>query len=164
MVHHKVYLKNTTDYIQSFSVSDGYNLLYLNYAYRLNKKHILRSGVGLIFGNPDVRLKGRDRYLHRHLKGMHFGGFTTQLSYERWVYENDDLFVNSEIKLTHSHAKLPISSNDSEYAIVPDTAIHFNLGFGTKPKLLNGDLKKKGDIFLTIDCSKHFIRIAFTYS
>ena len=48
LVHHKVYLKNTTDYIQSFSVSDGYNLLYLNYAYRLNKKHILRSGVGLI--------------------------------------------------------------------------------------------------------------------
>jgi hypothetical protein len=147
LVHHKVYLKNTNDYLNSFSVSDGYNLIYLNYGRRLKKSIIVRAGFGVIFGNPDVRIKGRERYLHRHLKGMHFGGYTTQISVERWVYENQNMFVNVETKLTHSTAKLPVSTDRSEYAIVPDTAIHFNVGFGTKPKLLTGNLKQKLGFF-----------------
>ena len=54
---HKVYLKNTTDKIKSFSVSDGYNLFMpMNYAKRLND-HILRGGFGLIFNNQMLRLK-----------------------------------------------------------------------------------------------------------
>jgi hypothetical protein len=146
ILHHKLYLVNTTDDIQSFSVSDGYNLVYVNYAKRFNQ-HIFRTGVGLVFGNPDVTLKGRKRYLHRHLKGMHLGGVTMQVAYERWLYETPQFFINMETKLTHSYAKLPISDRSDEYALVPDTAIHFNIGFGTKPFKNTDSLQKKATFF-----------------
>lgn len=142
LVHHKLYWKNKTADVENFSISDGYNLLYLNYAKKI-ERHRFRVGIGAVYGNPDFKLKGRDRYLKRHLKGMHWGGYTTQLAYERWLYEGDSFFINFETKLTYSFAKLPISDRLNEYAKVPDTAIHFNIGFGTKPLKSKSSLKDK---------------------
>ena len=142
LVHHKLYWKNKSADVENFSVSDGYNLLYLNYAKKI-QDHRFRIGVGAVFGNPDFKLKGRDRYLKRHLKGMHWGGYTAQVAYERCLYESDRFYINFETKLTYSFAKLPISDKLNEYAKVPDTAIHFNIGFGTKPLKSKSSLKDK---------------------
>lgn len=147
VVHHKVYLSNPTDFLESFSVSDGFNLIYLNYANKINKNNIIRTGFGLNFGNPDVKIDGRDRYLKRHLEGLHFGGFTSQLSYEKRFYETQKMFLFFETKLTQTFATLPISNNSDEYALVPDTAIHVSIGFGTKPTLLKGNWKEKASFF-----------------
>src|SRR4051812_27269479 len=36
MIHHKLYLQNCPPEIQSFSISHGYNMLFLNYGKRFN--------------------------------------------------------------------------------------------------------------------------------
>jgi hypothetical protein len=142
LIHHKIYLKNTNDVIKSFSISDGYNLLYFNIGRQFGP-HILRVGAGVIFAHPDMLIEGRERYITKGTKGHHLAGPTVQVSYERWVWENDTNFVSLDTKLTASYAVTRISDNDKEYAVAPDIALHVSLGLGSKPEALKQSFPKK---------------------
>jgi len=134
-VHHKIYLDNTTDTIEDFSISDGFNLLLYNWAQK-NKTYdfIQRIGIGLVFAHVDVTLSGRERfYMDGGLGGSYISGITSQLSIEKWVYESPRHFVNAEAKLTASYARVPVSSDINEFADVPNIGFHILLGIGSKP-------------------------------
>ena len=138
LIHHKIYLSNTNDVIEDFSLSDGYNLLYWNFG-RQYDEHIVRLGLGVVIVNPDVTIAGRDRYSIRGGKGQHLAGPSVQLNYERWIWENETHFISLDHKLTLSYAVSPISNDEDEYVVAPDIAFHFSLGFGSKPEALQTD-------------------------
>ncbi|MFT5170294.1 MAG: hypothetical protein ACI9BD_000060 [Candidatus Marinamargulisbacteria bacterium] len=133
-IHHKIYLSNLTSEIQDFSVSDGYNLLFLTKAWR-DAGTIYRLSAGLALSHPDVTLAGRARFWNDGgMGGTYLTGFGVGGGVETWLVESDRHFVSLEGKLTLAYAKVPISKNKSEYG---DTGInvgfHVMLGFGSKP-------------------------------
>ncbi|MSR88685.1 MAG: hypothetical protein EXS67_03410 [Candidatus Margulisbacteria bacterium] len=136
LIHHKVYLANTTDLVQHFGVCDGYNLLYYNFGKRFGEDRF-RFGLGLAFPHPNIKIAGRETFFKEGLAGKYLGGPTFQLDYEHVMWDNDLYFVSMDTKLTLSYIRIPVSNNRKEYADVPDIAIHFGFGFGSKPKAFN---------------------------
>jgi hypothetical protein len=144
-IHHKIYLDNTTDIIEDFSISDGFNLLLFNWA-TYNQAHDFthRVGVGLVLAHIDTTLSGRERfYMDGGIGGSYISGITSQLSLEKWIYETDAMFVNVETKLTLSYARVPISSDFNEFADVSNIGFHVLLGLGSKPVKKEAPLKEK---------------------
>lgn|GEM_PF-703934 len=132
-MHHKIYLANPKHPVESFSISDGFNILYLNRVLT-NNKLTVRPGFGLVFSHMDVKIKDRERfYLKGGNGGAYLSGVSVQGSMEKWIYETERHFLNLETKLTVSYVKPPVSSNPDEYAEIYNIAIHFVFGFGSKP-------------------------------
>ena len=128
LIHHKIYLKNTTDIIENFSISDGYNLLHVNIA-REKDYGIWRLGVGAVIAHPDATFQGREQYKIKGSKGLHWAGPSAAISFERVLYEKKQTIVSLEGKINISYAKVPISDHSSEYAEVPNIGFHIALGF-----------------------------------
>jgi len=138
LVHHKIYLANTDDIIQSFSISDGYNLLYRNWGkkYGENGRNRLRFGAGIAYGHPDVVIKGRERFHTKGPTGHFLGGVTVQFNYERLLYETKYNFFTMDTKLTLSYIQVPVSVGKKETVEAPDIALHLSFGVGSKPSAL----------------------------
>lgn len=132
LVHHKIYLANTNDIVQDFSISDGYNLIYYNWGKKKGKNRF-RFGAGIVSGHTDITLQGRERFHTKGPKGHFITGPTIQFDYERWLYETKTHFISVDTKLTLSYARVGVSSDKDEYAEAPDIALHLSLGFGSKP-------------------------------
>ena len=147
MIHHKIYLQNTNDIVESFSVSDGYNLLYFNIG-RVKEKMRYRYGLGIIIAHPDVTIAGREPFHTPGLKGHYLAGPTMQFNVERLIWENKLYFVSLDTKLTLSYAWIPLSDRDGETAEAPDIAVHFSLGLGSKPTAFKAKGIKKAKAFL----------------
>ncbi len=147
LIHHKIYLANTNDVIHDFSISDGYNLAYYNFAWKTSPSDRVRLGLGLAFGHMDATLGDRPRFHTSGLSGHFLAGPTVQFNYEKWLWENDTNFISLDTKLTLAYARVPVSRDRREYADAPDIALHLSLGVGSKPKALSGDLVSKALYF-----------------
>lgn len=137
-VHHKAYVGNVDSRLQDFSISDGFNLLYYNRLRDFNsgilKDYKGRFGVGLVFGNPDVTIAGREQFFNEGgVNGTYLSGITAQVALERWLWESDRFFISAETKFTASYARVPISPSGNEYADTQNYAFHFVIGLGSKP-------------------------------
>ena len=128
LIHHKIYLKNTNDIINNFSISDGYNLLYFNRGKQINN-HILRYGAGIVIAHPDITITGRDRFKTKGIKGLFLSGLSIKTDHEYILYKHKTAVITLQTKLTASYAKIPISTNKNEYVIAPDYAIHISIGY-----------------------------------
>ena len=67
------------------------------------------------------------------ISGAYFAGFATQYSLEKWFYQTKHHVFTLEGKVTAAYARIPISNNSSEYADVPNIALHVTVGIGSKP-------------------------------
>ncbi len=136
-VHHKVYLNSVDNRVPRFSLSDGYNLLFLNRVSpikRFGERAYLRLGAGLVFGHPDVIIDDRERfYMDGGIGGSYLCGVAAQVSVDKWVKTFERHFMTVETKFTAAYARPPISTNKEEYGVVPNYAIHVVLGVGNKP-------------------------------
>ena len=132
LIHHKIYLDNTNDIIEIFSISDGYNLLYYNIGAQKGNT-IYRIGFGVVLAHSDVKIAGRDRYKRKGFSGHKLAGPSIQLNMERWLWESQTHFISFDAKASFSYAVAPISENPEEYVVAPDIACHFSFGFGSKP-------------------------------
>ena len=131
-IHHKLYLQNRPSTISHFSLSDGFNLLLISRSLKPNN-WIFRIGGGAVLAHPDVQITGRSRFHTPGFSGNYLAGPALQTSAERWLYESSTHFISFEIKLTAASFNIPISTQSSEYASGIDTAVHFAIGFGSKP-------------------------------
>lgn len=148
LIHHKIYLVNTTQSIRSFSLSDGYNLLFLNVAKQLNNINY-RVGFGVVLGHMDVIVSGRDRYIRKGFHGHYLTGPAFQLNIEKLLWQSSSHFISFDSKFTAAYAEVPISANPSELAIAPDYAVHFSIAVGSKPlRTFNQTSKDKVLYFL----------------
>ena len=133
-VHHKIYLANPPAGLDEFSISDGYNMLFYNFARKTKRNRISRLGLGLVFGHPDVTFTGAERfYMKGGAGGSYLAGVAAQVSLEKWLYETDHFIFSVEGKLTASYARVPVSENRSEFAEAPVVAWHLTFGLGSKP-------------------------------
>lgn len=136
-VHHKIYLKNNIEGIDSFSISDGFNLLFLNKIMplsRLGNRTYLRIGAGLVFAHMDVELTGEDEfYMDGGIAGSYFAGGAIQVALDKWVKTFKSHFVTIETKFTAAYCRGPVSKTFTEYAVLPNYAFHILVGVGNKP-------------------------------
>lgn len=133
-VHHKIYLVNTNDIVEKFSISDGFNQFYYNWARKYNDKTFYRFGVGVVMSHPDVSISGRERfYMKGGIGGSYLSGVTVQADLERHILENDRHFLTFDTRLTLSYIQPPISTDSNEYAELWNVALHLTLGVGSKP-------------------------------
>ena len=135
-VHHKIYLRNFPDYLQRFSVSDGYNLMYLNKGWKLADRKVFRLGVGVVLAHPDVQFTNGEQFHGEGGfldQGFFFAGPTVQATYSNRIWESERHYADWETKFSVSYAKFPISVNDDDYAEDVNIAVHFLINIGSKP-------------------------------
>lgn len=136
-VHHKIYLASPVTGLDSYSISDGFNLLFFNTVRplsRFGKQSYLRLGAGLVFAHMDVSITGRDRfYMDGGIRGSYLAGVAAQIAVDKWVKTYENHFVTVETKFTAAYSRGPVSTNFAEYSVVPNYAFHVILGVGTKP-------------------------------
>lgn len=149
LVHHKIYLANTNDIVQDFSISDGYNLIYYNWGKKKGKNRF-RFGAGIVSGHTDITLQGRERFHTKGLSGHFLTGPSIQFNYERYLYETSKHFLSMDTKLTLSYARVGVSSDKDEYAEAPDIALHLSFGVGSKPEALRQKGFKKAEYFVPL--------------
>lgn len=135
-IHHKIYLKNFPDYLERFSVSDGYNLIYVNKGWEVAPNRVVRLGFGAVLSHPDVKFTGGSQF-HRQgglaNSGFYFAGPSVQASYSSRLWETERHYVNWETKLSLSYAKFPVTTNENDYAEDVNIAFHVLLNIGSKP-------------------------------
>lgn len=148
LIHHKIYLGNTNDIIKSFSISDGFNLLYYNMGWKTSDIDRFRVGLGMVWGHSDTIIGDRPRFHTPGLGGMYATGPTIQFDYEHYLWQNDSHFISFDTKLSASYAKVPVSPDRAEYAETTDLALHFSIGFGSKPVPSDGNLLRTLDYLL----------------
>ncbi|ELG2044853.1 hypothetical protein RAX51_003823 [Vibrio fluvialis] len=117
-IHHKLYANasDLDDRVQNFEITDGYNLLYLNYAAVYTQGWNVRAGFGVVIPHPDVTVDNQ-----RSHGGYQLGGVTTQLALEREFVVSDSVLFSLEGKVTYSYAEIDL---DYGKATVPNTALH----------------------------------------
>ena len=128
LTHHKLYLADPPDAVQSFAVSHGYNLLTLH---RLVEHDARRYGLGagLVIAHPESEVRGR-RLDERggplgrgyHLAGPTLGALASWLPARR-----DGPYATAEARLTVSYARVPVAGG---HARVPNVALHVTMGVG----------------------------------
>ncbi|MGF1787239.1 hypothetical protein L4D00_15700 [Photobacterium swingsii] len=127
-IHHKIYVEdNLPPPLEKFEITDGYNLLYLNYAYAWQESLIFRAGIGSVIAHPDIIIAGE-----RTLGGYQFSGLTGQVAIEKEFALTSHWLLSLEGKLSYSQADIDINNGSID---APDTAFHlighikYNFGY-----------------------------------
>ncbi len=117
-IHHKLYAKSSEldSRVQNFEITDGYNLLYLNYALVVAPSWNARFGIGPVIAHPDVTVDGE-----RSHGGYQLSGMTSQLALEREFELSRSLIMSLEGKMTYSYAQIDLDYGEVK---VPNTALH----------------------------------------
>jgi hypothetical protein len=125
LLHHKLYLENTTPEVEAFEVTHGYNMITVNRAWQPGGFMVLAGG-GLVIPHSNSLVRGRERSIDAPytLAGVAAqGAVARQLQFTPW------LFGTIEGKLTAAWAKVPVADGD---ATVPNVALHVLVGIGTR--------------------------------
>lgn len=128
LIHHKLYLMNPPDEVQYFSVSHGYNLLFLNRAWERHGTD-LRAGAGVVIVHPENGVRG----LELATGGGTFGGGYSltgpalQGCVGRRFVIGRGAFFALEGKITLAYARVSVTQGE---AAVPSLAVHALAGFG----------------------------------
>lgn len=125
-LHHKLYLSNKPDEVDSFAISHGYNLNTINYAINW-KDMIFRVGAGIVMTHPETKVRGKRNEDDGGFNGFYLSGVTGQVAVEKRFDLTEHWFFSIEGKLTGSYAEIPISDGD---ATVPNAALHGLFGVG----------------------------------
>ena len=132
-LHHKIYLEDRPAEIQNFSISHGYNLLYLNRAWLLKHDFRFRIGLGAVIAHPENEINHKSL---DHSRGGTFGrgyylaGFSGQVGAGRRFYFTKHIYGSLGGKVLLSYAWVPVKDGD---AVVPNLALYgiFGLGYST---------------------------------
>ncbi len=128
LTHHKLHLENPPPEVQHFAISHGYNLLTVQ---RLEGRDGWQYGLGLgaVIAHPESQVRGlsQDEKGGPIGEGYYLSGPTAAalLAYSRDM--QGGLFVTFELRMTMSHASVPIANGEAE---VPNFAVHGTIGLG----------------------------------
>jgi hypothetical protein len=128
-LHHKLYLKNTTDEVEHFEISHGYNIFTLNRAF-LSLPVTLRIGGGIVLAHTESKVRGKE---YKGNNGGIFGsgyritGPVVIAGGSRPLWLSSRWFVTPEIQVSAAWARVPVADGD---ATAPNVAAHFLIGAG----------------------------------
>lgn len=128
LLHHKVYLRNETDVVQHFEVSNGYNLLTLARAWGAGRT-VTRIGAGVVIAHPENVVRGRPLDEERGLltEGYHFAGPVAQVARGVRLRLARRLALVAEAKATAAWTRMPVEDGSAD---VPNVAAHGLVGLG----------------------------------
>lgn len=125
-LHHKLFLSNKPEEVESFAISHGYNLNTINYAMRKNE-WIYRLGLGIVMTHPETNVRGDRNEDDGGWNGFYLSGITSQAAVERRFEFYKNWYISLEGKFTASYAEIPVAHGS---ATVPNVAIHGLIGIG----------------------------------
>ncbi|MFB6319793.1 hypothetical protein [Saccharicrinis sp. FJH54] len=128
MNHLKIYLTNTNEVVSHFSVSHGYNQLWLNHIWKSNFG-IFRLGAGPVISHDETTVNGKrlDEKGGLFNNGYFIRGASIQLAYQKRYYIWEHLFVSAEAKISFGYAHIGVVEG---YASTPILAGHLLFGAG----------------------------------
>jgi len=128
MNHLKIILKNNPDEIQQFSITHGYNQLFVNRA--INKqKYEIKLGAGLVLAHPEniVRNMQLDEKKGMLDSGYYLTGPAMQVGLFKELYLTRRFYFLLESKISVAYSKVPVSGGRAH---APVAAFHLQLGPG----------------------------------
>ena len=132
LTHHKLHLAVPPAELQNFAISHGYNLLTLQ---RLVERDgwMHGFGLGVVVAHPESEVRGQPFDEHGGLfaAGYYLTGPTAAAMLARSNLLWKRLHWTAELRLTLSHATVPIAGGD---ASVPNLAVHGTVGLGWIPR------------------------------
>jgi hypothetical protein len=135
MIHHKLYLENTTPEVQKFNISHGFNIIMVNRGFD-QKKVLYRFGAGIVLTHPESKIRGQEfgSTADDLDLGYYLSGPVLNFAINRPIRLCDRFFINAEAKTTIAYSHIKIAQG---YANVYNLAFHLILGIGydfIKPK------------------------------
>lgn len=128
VIHHKLYLDNTTSEVQKFNISHGFNLIALNRGFD-QKTFQYRVGAGVVLTHPESEIRGKvfgstgdDFDL-----GYSVSGPILNLAIGKSYWLSKRLFINAEAKTTLSYTFIKVAQGNAN---VYNVAFHLIIGFG----------------------------------
>jgi hypothetical protein len=135
MIHHKLYLENTTPEIQKFNISHGFNLIMLNRGFD-KKLFRYRFGAGMVLTHPESNIRGKvfgDSNDDKDL-GYYLSGPALNLAVGKAFRMSSSFYLDIESKVTCAYTRVKVANG---HADVYHLAFHLIFGVGI-------DFSKKG--------------------
>lgn len=128
MNHLKVYLANTNEVITRFSISHGYNQVWVNRVFGLPFGS-LRVGLGPVVSHEENTVNGLALSEKGGLfnDGYHFSGISSQVAWQKRFWIGSYFFLSGEAKLSAAYAKVRVYDG---HARVPMAGYHILIGAG----------------------------------
>ncbi len=128
LIHHKLYLENTTSEVQKFNISHGFNMIMVNRGF--DQKFIrYRVGAGIIVAHPESNIRGKEfeDSGYDSNSGYYLSGPVLNLAISKPIRLGSRLFINAEAKTTFAYSRIKIVEG---YSDVYNLAFHLILGIG----------------------------------
>jgi hypothetical protein len=128
VIHHKLYLNNTSTEVQKFNISHGFNMLLVNRGFDKKKFHY-RAGTGIVLAHPESNIRGKefgdsgDDFDLRY----YISGPIVNFSLGKHYRLNNRFYINAEAKTTLAYAQIKVADGKAE---VYNIAFHLILGIG----------------------------------
>jgi len=128
MIHHKLYLDNTTSEVPKFNISHGFNLFFVNRGFE-RKSFRYRAGAGVVVTHPESNIRGREfgESTDDNDMGYFLSGPAINLAVNRPFYLGKRFYINAEAKTTVAYGSVKIAQGRSD---VYNIAFHLLLGIG----------------------------------
>lgn len=114
MIHQKLYLENTPSEIEYFSITHGFNMIFINRAFGIKlfnrEGFIARVGTGVVFAHAENKVRGKEFDQEQSFFG--WGYYLTfpniNLALSKRVKFSDLFYANLEVKNNTSYAEVPV--------------------------------------------------------
>lgn len=128
LVHHKLYLDNTTSEVQKFNISHGFNMIMIDRGFD-KKTYEYRAGVGIVLTHPESQIRGYEfgSTGDDFDLGYSVSGPVINFAIGKSYRLGNHLFFNAEAKTTLAYAYIRVAQGHAE---VVNIAFHIILGFG----------------------------------
>ena len=128
VIHHKLYLENTTSDVQKFNISHGFNMININKGIEI-KNFRFRAGAGIVLAHPESKIRGLEfgSTGDDFDLGYFISGPVLNLSISRPYYVGNRFYLNAEAKTTIAYSNIKVAQGNAD---VYHIAFHLILGLG----------------------------------
>ena len=128
MNHLKIILKNTSDEIQQFSISHGYNQLFVSHTFE-RQKYGINAGAEAVLAHPEniVRNLQLNEQNGMFGSGYYLTGPAFQVGLVKEIFLSHRMFLLAESKISIAFSKVRVSGGK---AFAPVAAFHLQIGPG----------------------------------
>lgn len=128
MNHLKIYLNDRPEEIERFSISHGYNQVFINRIYRKGKYN-LKAGAGVVAAHPENNIRGKalDEQKGLFSAGYYITGPAFQYGCWKEFSAGKHFFILAEARISAAWASVPVAEGRAH---APVLALHLQIGPG----------------------------------
>lgn len=132
MNHLKLRAKDLPAEVQHFSITHGFNHIWLNHAL-ITRHFTWKIGAGVVLAHPENSVRGRKLDGNRGINGTgyYIGGPTIHTGIQRRINLAKHFFLPIEGKISFAYTHVPVEGGRAR---VPVVALHLLTGLGLRTK------------------------------